>query len=97
MVNTTKRCFAQSEKKRMPDGHTLTILHIHNSYGSTNCFRFEGIISAFPTSGKAPLCFCEQKYKKILYVDRKSSKSICRLCKLIPKLKYINRKECQIP
>ena len=57
MVNTTKRCFAQSEKKRMSDGHTLTILHIHNSYGSTNCFRFEGIISAFPTSGKEPLCF----------------------------------------
>ena len=73
MVNTTKRCFAQSEKKRMPDGHTLTILHIHNSYGSTNCFRFEGIISAFPTSGKAPLCFCGQKYKKILEVNRKFS------------------------
>ena len=26
----------------MPDGHTFTNLHIHNSYGSTNCIRFEG-------------------------------------------------------
>ena len=32
----------------MSDGHTLTQSNIHNSYGSINCIRFEGIISAFP-------------------------------------------------
>ena len=53
----------------MSDGHTLTQSDIHNSYGSANCIRFEGIISAFPTNGKAPLCFlfiCRQIYEKIL-------------------------------
>ena len=69
MIQTTKRCFAKNEKKRMSDGHTLTQSDIHNSYGSANCIRFEGIISAFPTNGKAPLCFlfiCRQIYEKIL-------------------------------
>ena len=55
----------RKRKKRMPDGHTLTNLHIHNSYGSTNCFRFEGIISAIPISGKAPLCFKHYLWAKI--------------------------------
>ena len=37
-------------KKRMSfDGHTLHTMNIHNPYGSTNCIRFEGIISAFPS------------------------------------------------
>ena len=35
---------------------TRNIFDIHNSYGSTNCFRFEGVISAFPSWRKAPLC-----------------------------------------
>ena len=41
-------------KKRMSDGHTLTNSDIHNSYGSINCIRFEGIISAFPIEEKHP-------------------------------------------
>ena len=36
------------------DGHTLHTMNIHNPYGSTNCIRFEGIISAFWLTNRHP-------------------------------------------
>ena len=48
--------FFGHKKTHVLDGHTLHTMNIHNPYGSTNCIRFEGIISAlmghpFVTSG----------------------------------------------
>jgi hypothetical protein len=36
----------EDEKKRIPPDRGMRYDIIHNSYGSTNCIRFEGIISA---------------------------------------------------
>ena len=43
------------KKRRMSGGHTSALSTIHNSYGSTNCFRFEGVISANPRREGTPL------------------------------------------
>ena len=43
------------KKRRMSGGHTSALSTIHNSYGSTNCFRFEGVISANPRRKGTPL------------------------------------------
>ena len=54
----------------MSDGHTLTQSNIHNSYGSINCIRFEGIISAFPNYWKStPLfpIYLKAKIRKEIY------------------------------
>ena len=53
------------KKRRMSGGHTSALSTIHNSYGSTNCFRFEGVISANPRREGTPLfpifgCKCKQ-------------------------------------
>ena len=50
--------FSGHKKTHVLDGHTLHTMNIHNPYGSTNCIRFEGIISA-PYG--APLCYFGDK------------------------------------
>lgn len=53
------------------NGHTLhTMLNIHNPYGSTNCIRFEGIISASPPlRGRHP--FVTSATNVIVFYERK--------------------------
>ena len=43
--------------------YVIHTMNIHNPYGSITCIRFEGIISAFPSEGKAPLCYFGSKCK----------------------------------
>ena len=70
------------------DGHTLHTMNIHNPYGSIICIRFEGIISAFPSEGKAPLCYFGGKYKRKDLNDKK---------KTVKKLKHLSFGKTPVP